>query len=47
MELLTGSDPPFNSIPGQPDQCYKNLDTGVICKHYPIIDFCGFLQLHR
>ena len=32
MELLTGSGPPFNSTPGQPDQCYKDLDTGDIVK---------------
>lgn len=38
MELLTGSGPPFNSIQGQPDQCYKDLDTGDIYKCYQVID---------
>lgn len=38
MELLTGSGPPFSSTPGQPDQYYKNLDTGDIYKCYQIID---------
>lgn len=32
MELLTGSGPPFSSTPGQPGQCYKDVDTGNIVK---------------
>lgn len=39
MELLTGSGPPFNSTPGQPDQCYKDLNTGDIYRCYQVIDF--------
>lgn len=38
MELLTGFGPPFNSTPGQPDQCYKDLNTGDIYKCYQVID---------
>ena len=39
MELLTGNGPPFNSTSGQPDQCYKDLNTGDIYKRYQVIDF--------
>ena len=38
MELLTGFGPPFNSTPGQPDQCYKDLNTGDIYKCCQAID---------
>ena len=38
MELLTGFGPPFNSTPGQPDQCYKDLNTGNIYKCCQAID---------
>ena len=38
MELLTGFGPPFNSTPGQPGQCYKDLNTGDIYKCCQAID---------